>query len=77
MALEPGEYLIVISDGVTEARDEYGSFFGTTRLQKMLPLLQHMPAHEIGERIVRRVEDFVGEARWTDDLSIAVIRRLG
>jgi sigma-B regulation protein RsbU (phosphoserine phosphatase) len=75
VTLESGDFLIVFSDGVTEARDEFGSFFGSTRLEKLLPLLQHMPAHEIGERIVRRVEDFVGEARWTDDLSIAVIRR--
>ena len=36
-----------------------------------------LPAHEIGERIVRSVEQFVGDARWTDDLSIAVIRRAG
>ncbi|MDX1740284.1 MAG: PP2C family protein-serine/threonine phosphatase [Rhodothermales bacterium] len=77
VALEPGEFLIVFSDGVTEARDEYGSFFGSTRLQKLLPVLRNLPAHQVGERIVRRVEDFVGEARWTDDLSIAVIRRVG
>lgn len=76
VVLESGDFLVVFSDGVTEARDGFGAFFGATRLQKLLPLLQHMPAHEIGERIVRRVEDFVGEERWTDDLSIAVIRRV-
>ncbi len=77
LTLAPGEFLVVFSDGVTEARDEFGSFFGPTRLRKLLPLLQQLPAHEIGERIVRRVEEFVGDARWTDDLSIAVIRRAG
>ncbi len=73
----PGEFMIVFSDGLTEARDEYGSFFGMTRLEKLLPLLRNHTAAEMGERIVRRVEDFVGNARWTDDLSIAVIRRAG
>ncbi len=75
--LQPGECLVVFSDGVSEARDEFGTFFGTTRLIKLLPLLRHHTARELGERLVRRVEEFVGDEVWSDDLSIVVIRRAG
>ena len=75
--MAPGDFLIVFSDGVSEARNEFGAFFGTVRLEKLLPMLRHHTAADIGERIVRRVEEFVGEAPWMDDLSIAIVRRVG
>jgi sigma-B regulation protein RsbU (phosphoserine phosphatase) len=77
LAGEPGSLLLVYSDGVTEARDRSGAFFGEDRLQDLLPRLRGMTAQAAGRRIVDVVESFVGEERLSDDLSLIVLKRLG
>jgi sigma-B regulation protein RsbU (phosphoserine phosphatase) len=66
---------VAYSDGVTEARDEEGGFFGDERLRRLLAGSHGRSAEEIGSRIVQAVSDFCGQARPSDDLSIAVLRR--
>lgn len=72
--LEPGDWLIVYSDGLTEARDEQGLFFGRERLLSLLPLLDDRTAAMVGEHLLTAVDRFVGEARPSDDLSLLVLR---
>jgi sigma-B regulation protein RsbU (phosphoserine phosphatase) len=73
--IAPGETLIVYSDGVTEAMNEAGDFYGDERFQALLPGLASLPAAKAGERILEDVRAFVGEARTHDDLSLVVLRR--
>lgn len=75
ISLEIGDLLVAYSDGVTEARDEHGAFFGDDRLRRLLDGSHGRSAEEVGSRIVRAVADFCGPARPSDDLSIAVMRR--
>ena len=75
-ALENGDVLIAYSDGVTEARDEAGRFFGTERFLQSLPQLQTLPAEQIGEHIIRSIDWFVGAAPTSDDLSLIVIKKI-
>lgn len=75
--LEENDVLIVYSDGVTEARDEFGDFFGERRLKEMLPRLGNLSATKIGENILGYVHNFVGEARYYDDLSLIVMKKSG
>jgi hypothetical protein len=75
LTMEPGDILVAYSDGVTEARDESGEFFGEERLRRLLAGSHGRSAEEIGSRIVQAVADFCGQARPSDDLSIAVLRR--
>jgi serine phosphatase RsbU (regulator of sigma subunit) len=72
--LQPGDWLIVYSDGLTEARDEEGMFFGRDRLVSLLPLLEERTAEGLGSRLLTAVDRFVGEARPSDDLSLLVLR---
>jgi hypothetical protein len=75
--LKEGDILIVYSDGVTEARDEFGDFFGERKLRDLLPRLTALSSASIGERILAYVENFVGEARYYDDLSLIVMKKTG
>ncbi len=70
-----GDALLVYSDGVTEAQNERGEFFGEQRLLDLLPTLVHLTNEHMGERLVAEVDRFVGGARSHDDLSIALVRR--
>jgi len=69
------EVLLVYSDGLTEAKDERGDFYGTGRVQALLPSLNHLNADQITNHIISDVERFIGDARWYDDLSMIVMKR--
>jgi hypothetical protein len=75
--LKRGETLLVCSDGLTEAKNEAGDFFGEERLSTLLPSLANLSASKIGERILAEVDRFVGESRAHDDLSLIVLKRVG
>ncbi len=75
IALQHGEVLVLYSDGLIEARNEFGEFFGEQRLNNFLPTLNGLSATEIGVRLLSEVERFVGEARAHDDLSLVVLKR--
>jgi sigma-B regulation protein RsbU (phosphoserine phosphatase) len=72
-----GDLLLVYSDGVVEARNEEGAFFGEERLLALLPLLRTKGSEEAGNALVRAVDDFVGEAPRNDDLSVILLKRKG
>lgn len=73
--VQPGETMIVYSDGVTEAMNTQGDFFGDDRFRSALPALARLPVAEIGAHIVDAVDRFVRDAHPHDDLSLIVIRR--
>ena len=75
--LADGDVLIVFSDGLTEAMNGREEFFGDERLRTCLPALARMAARDIGTRVVAAVDEFVGDARPHDDLSLVVLRRVG
>jgi sigma-B regulation protein RsbU (phosphoserine phosphatase) len=68
-----GESAIFYTDGVLEARDPQGEFFGEERLARLLEECRGLTADEIAGRIEHEVMDFQkGHAR--DDVAILVIR---
>ncbi len=74
--LQPGELMVVYSDGLTEARSEDGEFFGRHRLLEILTTLRGIPAEDAGRCLLDAHEEFVGEAEPSDDLSMVVVRRM-
>ncbi len=76
IGLQPDDILLFYSDGVTEAKNRSGDFFGLSRLLDILPVIKPLPVDEIGARIVRDVERFIGEERMYDDLSLVIIKRV-
>lgn len=75
--LESGDLFIIYSDGVTEARNESGDFFGDGGLKDLLPQLEGLTATRAGDIILNHVDIFIGDARATDDLSLIILKRLG
>ncbi|MCK6561315.1 serine/threonine-protein phosphatase [candidate division KSB1 bacterium] len=73
--LQRGETLLIYSDGLTEARNEAGDFFGEERLFALLRSLAGLQAAEMGARIIAAIAAFVGEAPAHDDLSMLVLQR--
>jgi adenylate cyclase len=69
-----GELLCVISDGVTEAQNAAGAFYGRARLEAMIRLRGDANAHALIEALRTDVEGFVAGAEPADDFTILVLR---
>ena len=50
-ALASGDLLLIYSDGVTEAMNGDGDFFGDDRLLTLALQLRELPASDAGERV--------------------------
>jgi serine phosphatase RsbU (regulator of sigma subunit) len=74
--LQPGQVLVAFSDGLTEARNRDGNFFGEERLYALLKDLEYRSAETIGKTIVQAVQKFVGDFSYYDDLSLVIIKKL-
>ena len=70
------DVLMVFSDGLTEAVNDRDEFFGDERLRARLPALAGLAARDLGTRVVTAVDEFVGDAKPHDDLSLIVLRRV-
>ncbi len=75
LSLKAGDYLVVYSDGVTEARNSNGNFFGEKRLSDLLTKIQYNSPEQLGQKILQHVEFFIGDAKKHDDLSIVVLKK--
>jgi serine phosphatase RsbU (regulator of sigma subunit) len=73
VVLHPGDTLVLVTDGVLEARDADGTEFGFDRLEALLTTCSGRSAEGIARRIERSVLDHRGD-RADDDLAIVVLR---
>jgi sigma-B regulation protein RsbU (phosphoserine phosphatase) len=74
--VQPGEMLIGYSDGLTEALNAAGEFYGDDRLRAVFAGLASHSAKRAGERILESVDAFIGATRPYDDLSLIILKRL-
>ena len=73
--LNPGDLMVVYSDGVTEARNERDEFYGDQRLMSLIGKSAGISPDRVGERILAEVDQFVGDAPRSDDLSLVIVKR--
>ena len=73
--LAEGDALVLYTDGVDEARDAGGGFFGEERLKAAVAAAGDCSAEEIVAAIVAAVDEFAGAVDQADDLTLLVARR--
>ena len=73
--LAPGEVLIAYSDGVSEATNEQGDFFGDERLHRVALAASGLSAKAIGLEILDDVRRFLSREAPNDDISLMVLKR--
>ena len=77
VTLEPGDTIVVVTDGVTEAMSSNNDFFGYERLEAVLENLPQSHPEITVNAILTEVHAFSNQATHKDDISILAIEYLG
>jgi sigma-B regulation protein RsbU (phosphoserine phosphatase) len=72
--LQPGDTLVLFSDGVTEAMDPDEQMFGTSRLREVLAGHHNTPLDDLQRRVLESVQTFARGARQADDVTLLLVR---
>jgi phosphoserine phosphatase RsbU/P len=73
--VEPGELLVLYSDGITEAEDPQGAPFEEAGLEQVLERELAVTPADIGTRVLAAVESHARNSRFNDDLTLLVLKR--
>lgn len=76
LMLKKGDIFFAYSDGVIEARNDFGTFYSKERLFDLLHTVRDLSAPEVGETILSSIDQFVNEAHTNDDISIIILKRM-
>jgi serine phosphatase RsbU (regulator of sigma subunit) len=74
LKLEPGDTLILFSDGVTEAMDPAEELYGVPRLREVLTGQSECALEKLQKSILESVENFTKGAHQTDDVTLLIVR---
>jgi sigma-B regulation protein RsbU (phosphoserine phosphatase) len=73
--LEPGDALLMYTDGMVEAHDEDDVEFGVGRLTRAFLELRGLPCDEIARALILRVAEYAGGGEPEDDRTVVVLKR--
>jgi serine phosphatase RsbU (regulator of sigma subunit) len=74
LPVNPGDVLLLYSDGITEAMNSEACLFEMSRLESALRETVHHPADKIIEGINHRLDDFIQSEELHDDITMVAIK---
>ena len=72
---EPGDLVLLYTDGITDAIDKRDRGFGVQQLQRMLVQAQNAPVADVVACIKRSLQTHVGDLAPFDDVTMIAVRR--
>jgi sigma-B regulation protein RsbU (phosphoserine phosphatase) len=75
--MDPGDLLLLASDGITEAQGESGEEYGVRRLREFVESRPEASASELLEAIFADVNEFSAGGRQRDDRTVIVVKATG
>jgi phosphoserine phosphatase RsbU/P len=75
ITLDPGDSLILFTDGFNEAMNEREEFFGLEQIGAQLKA-EAPTATAIGQRLINTVNQFMGSQTQNDDMCLVCLRRM-
>lgn len=74
VTLAPGDILLFFSDGLTEAVNREGKFFGTHRIKDLLAANAKLNSSDLADRLLDAVQEFTEGGAITDDRALVVMK---
>ena len=75
LVINPGDWILLYTDGVTEAFSSNEELFGTKRLYDLLEDYRYISSNDLVARIQVSVDDFIKGVDLSDDITLAAIYR--
>jgi len=75
ITIEPGDLLVLFSDGITEAENAAGRAFDEAGLEGVVAAHAGEDPEAVGRAILKAVQAYTADARLTDDLTALVLKR--
>jgi phosphoserine phosphatase len=76
MQLEPGDLLILLTDGFYECQDPDHQLFGAERVAEVVLKHHHLTARELLNELLAATTSFARGAPQMDDMTAVIVRRL-
>jgi sigma-B regulation protein RsbU (phosphoserine phosphatase) len=73
--IDPGDTLILFSDGVADALDRGGDFYDMNRFLDSIHRHSTEAVPELLKNLYAELRQFIGEAEISDDVTIIALRR--
>ncbi len=74
LKLDPGDTLVLFSDGITEAMDPEEELYGVARLREVLSGHMDTPLDQLQRCVLESVENFARGAHQADDVTLLLVR---
>ena len=74
LPLGAGDLFVLYTDGITEAMNREGDWYGDARLATLLEDQADLPFEELRERILREIAAFVDGAPQQDDMTMLLLK---
>ncbi|MEG4106376.1 AAA family ATPase [Microcoleus sp. S13_C5] len=75
--LEPGDGVVLYTDGIPEARNMHKKFYGIERLCEVVSQNWHLSAEQIKEATIDDLRKFIGKQKVFDDITLLVLKQQG
>ncbi len=73
--INPGDVLVLYTDGIPDALNNQGDSFQEASLLEAIYNSAKLPAQEIQQKILDKIQDFVGDEPQFDDITLMVLER--
>ncbi|MBA4029913.1 MAG: hypothetical protein C0478_03305 [Planctomyces sp.] len=73
--MQPGDVLVLGTDGLIEIHDANGHIFGTKRLEQLIARHAHLSADELAQALRKEVFNFSPTRPFADDMTLLIIKR--
>ncbi len=73
--LEPEDFLLLYTDGISEPQNDYGEMFGEDRLIDVVKKNAHLPDNGIIDAVMAAVWQWTGSEELQDDMTLLIARR--
>lgn len=73
---DKNDLLVLYTDGIVEATNSKFEFFGEDKLKEVILNNKNFSAKEIAQKIIEAVQKFSARAKYTDDKTVVVVKRI-
>ncbi|MCU0541801.1 MAG: AAA family ATPase [Oscillatoriaceae cyanobacterium Prado104] len=72
--LEPGDGVVLYTDGIPEARNIHKKFYGLERLHQVIAQNWHLSAEQIKQAAIDDLREFIGKQKVFDDITLVILK---